>query len=226
MGKKIVLIAALLLLGVTTLSAETEKPTKHTGTAIGFGGGAGIMNAFAVKDSEVSWSPGVSYTGGIIYEKMFTPTIGIHSGVWFIAGYVNFSVAADGTGFGTSDAWTDIIFLEVPVDAVFSFGSGFFRFSILTGLSFTQLIHSEIVVNDAALDPNHYDFTLSMNYFQVALDFGFRFTFRVGRFTDIFIGIKGQLMVLPTMKEDTGDEDNFIYNAQATTGVMFRMSLL
>lgn len=185
------------------------------------------MHAFSVDESNVSWEPGLSINAGLIFEKMFTNRLGIHSGFWFMHGRINFTSPADGTGgFSTSDAYVDISTLVIPADLIVSFNAGFFSFNLLTGLSFEQIIQSRMKVNDWPADPKDNDFLLEMNYFQIGLDIGFNLKFRVGRFTDLFLGAKGQMMLLPIMKDDNGgDNDNFSYNVQAFAGVMFRMSL-
>jgi len=221
MTGKLSALTLILFLALPAVWGAEKKTSATDGIAVGLGGGAGLFHAYAVNNSELTWDPGLSINFGLIFEKMFTNRLGLHSGLWFQHGKVWFK--SPDAGFLVDKAYVEMSILQIPIDCIIAFNAGFFTFDILAGLSLSQVIESNMKIKEPAA--TNIDFLHAMNYFQLALDLGFNLKFRVGRFTDLFIGVKSHAYLLPTMQDERGDKDNFSYDLQASAGIMFHMSI-
>jgi hypothetical protein len=198
-------------------AARSESPN----VSIGFGGGYGLFSSLNIRGSD-DWKTGQGYQGSFIAEKMLSPRLGLHSGICFTSAEYRFS---EEDSSSVQDAKIEIQSLSMPLDLITAFSGRRVSLEILTGFNFIYTLsarmHDEANTVNTETDVLNY-----MNYFNVALEMGLRLRFRLGRYTDMFMGITGDINLLNTTR-NTGDGNDYslLWSARAETGFLFRTNL-
>jgi hypothetical protein len=161
---------------------------------------------------------GILYGGGFIFEKMFSNRLGIHSGMQYQEVRL---------GFFNDDDEEDLFMRSyaVPLYLITSFNGTMFSLNLLTGFTFSHLVEVKFLKNPDTGDPE-INLLQYMTQNQAALSAGLNLKFRIGRFTDFFIGSVGDFHITK-MLNDRADSDNrnHFYNIRGITGVLFRTNL-
>jgi len=197
-------------------TAYSQKEDAHN-ISFGLAGSFGIFSAFSTSD-DFTWKADYGWQAGFIVEKMFSSHFGIHSGFWYTDARIGFDSNSD--GFVTSDAYTQIKSISMPLDVISSFNVSFFSVNFLSGLTFAHILKSEMHYNDAGVKKS-VDVLYDMNYFQLGINLGLTFKFRVGKFTDLFFGEIFDLYLLDTVKDSNNGKSN-MYDMRTVAGFLLR----
>jgi hypothetical protein len=113
----------------------------------------------------------------------------------------------------------------MPMDLITAFNGRRVSLEILTGFNFIYTLFARM--HDEANTVNSEPDVLNyMNYFNVALEMGLRLRFRLGQFTDMFLGVTGDINLMNTTRNNSGSNDfALLWNARAETGFLFRTNL-
>ena len=207
-----------LLLSLTfPLSLHAEEKHPGPNTSIGFAGSYGINSAYTVRGDD-DWSLDNGWHGGLVFEKMFSNRIGMHSGFWYSD--ARYSFGKDVTD--TSGGYTHIKSLSLPLDLILAFNGSMVSFNILTGINLLHIIDAKMYFDDGS---DSADVLGDLNYFNMAFELGFQLKFRAGRFSDIFIGVTGDINMLNTVRNSHDNDYFLLWNSRVTAGFLFRTDL-
>jgi hypothetical protein len=217
MKKSIILVILCLSLVLpAALLAGEAKPDPNV--SYGFGVTGGYSSIWQRIGGENDWDWGYCAGGGFVVEKMFTNTLGIHGGVWYLYSNVNMDVDVK--------AWAVMHAISFPLYLIVSANKGIFSFNFLTGLDVTVIADCTIETDSNDVPNKTASVLKYLSPAQFGLALGFNFKFRVAKYVDYYFGFIGDFYVSSLEQRHEGyDSYAHIYDARLITGVMFRTNL-
>ncbi len=216
-NKYIILFLMIFILrsDILVFSEENRAPN----VSIGLAGSFGIYDIYARKGSN-NWKRSIGYGSGFIFEKMFNNRFGLHSGLWATESFVFYIENDTGTEFKIKNRA-----VSLPLLLITSFNVSFLSINFLAGPTFSYLFYSKIVENNMNISGEAYLIKF-IKYDQAAISGGINIKFRIGRFTDLFVGGTADFSIT-NLLNNNGSDNNFdhYYNYKGIFGIMFRTNL-
>ncbi len=216
----ILVFFCILILAVPGLPAVQESG-EAPDASFGLGGSFGYFD-IRTDGGGGDWEPGMVYGGGFVFEKMFTNRLGIHSGMHY-----------QEARFGFTDSNSDNNFEQnihmrsyaVPLYLITSANGRKVSLNLLTGLTFSHILKATFL-EDTGENIPEMSVLQYLEYNQVALSAGLNLKFRIGRFTDFFIGGIGDFHISKFVAEKgDSDKEDHVYMIRGITGILFRTNL-
>ncbi|MFH0974482.1 MAG: outer membrane beta-barrel protein [Spirochaetota bacterium] len=208
------LITALLYTPSNSCALESETDTPKV--RIGAGGLFGYYDVNAVGEEHMNWGHGFGYGGGLVYERMFTGTFGLHSGIWFSHFNLEAKFSEEKTDSPTDHKIKSNIF-TVPFYLITSFGSGAVILNLLTGINLSYIAESYMKETNNQSSEN---IQKHLGYCQVGAGGGIEILFRITKFTRFFISCVGEYHFTNLISDSEEDAQYHLYNATARAGFM------
>jgi len=225
---KALLISIVIILSAPTLlPGAVEMPAPNV--SMGLSGTLGRYDIYSQNNSSSSkmkWDTGPGYGGGLIFEKMFSNRFGVLSGLH----YIDFRLSAseiDSTTGGKARYELRSRGLGMPLYLETSFSSPSVTLSFLAGFSFFHLFDSKITVDSGGATTRG-NILIYINENQAALSGGIMIKFRVGAFTDLFVGGIAEYSLMNFFSDNArggDDEVNYLYNYRGIMGIMVRTNI-
>jgi hypothetical protein len=208
------LIAVLLIpQNVYALEGESDTPKVR----IGAGGLFGYYNVNSVGEEEhMKWDSGYGYGGGLVLERMFTDTFGLHSGIWFSHFNLKAKFSEEKTDPSTDHNIKSNIF-TVPFYLITSFGSGIIILNLLTGINLSYIAESYMKESSSQSNEN---IQKHLGYCQVGAGAGIEILFRITKFTRFFVSCVGEYHFTNLISDSEDDAQYHLYSATARAGFM------
>ncbi len=224
MNRITVILLAIVFLFCTGTVMAADKVTKSIVENSAFGVIAnGHYSSAHVSKGEDSFEYDLGYGAGFVFERMFNNTLGIHSNITF--NIMNLKMRmTDSSGF---KAGYDVInyTINFPLLMNISLNTQSFSFSFLIGPTFLYFITSEMTKTDSTVTTTGgSDILRYMQYFQVGAAAGMQLKFRVGMFTDFFVGGVTEYYFTKLIKDKPDSFEN-MYSFRTFAGFMFRTNV-
>ncbi len=219
------LIITFLMLSVSLYASDINKDAPvNRNFSFGFTGTAGLSELFS-RDSDVETdNPGLTAGGGLVFEKMFTNNLGLHSGI--IYRYIENDITAGDTLNPFEASWS-FHTLTIPFLMIISANMENYSFNLLAGFSYINIFDSTIKNQSSLVYDMDSQKALSViNPHQAAITAGINMKLQLTKFSDAFIGIIGDFHPTSLFRSDHKDnEDLHIYGGRIMTGIMFRTDI-
>lgn len=225
MKKTILQLAFSLLLILLPISIYAQDDTAdNNGLSFGIAGTLGMVNVWT-RSGQDTWGKGVLSGGGFIMEKMFGDHVGLFSALLFERNIHNleFTDPLNPT-FKMHADWVHWR-MTIPACLLTSVNAGFFSLQFLTGINLSYMMTSKLSPDNSKVPDR--DVVKFLNYYGVGLTGGINTLYRVGTYTDLFLGFIGELTLTNLSNPERGDDkakDN-MWDAKIIAGIMFRTSL-
>ncbi len=211
---KIIVIALFTCVVITpSYSAVQNSALQHI--SVGMAGNFGYCNAINRKGDN-DYSQDICYGGGIVIEKMFSNNFGIHTGVWFNTGSIEYNISM--TTVEQKAEWT-FMSISMPVYLIASINASFFSLNVLFGMDVEHIFHSKM--KSKSSEQGDVDILKYINYNQIGPGGGIQFKFRVSKYSDLVIGAFASLRATEISSQDDNNKAN-LYNYRATAGFLYR----
>ena len=192
--------------------------------SFGFTGTVGLSDLFS-RDSDVKTdNQGITAGGGLVFEKMFTNHLGLHSGI--IYRYIEYDITAGDTLNPFEASWS-FHTMTIPFLMIVSANMENFSFNLLAGFSYINIFDSTIKNRSSLVYDMESQKALSItNPHQAAATAGINMKLRLTKFSDAFVGIIGDFHPTSLFRSDHGKNEYLhIYGGRVMTGIMFRTDL-
>ncbi|MBP7736641.1 MAG: hypothetical protein KA369_11760 [Spirochaetes bacterium] len=228
------LVVSLLLLGLALPVRGDDGAESPPNASFGFAGSYGWYRNWERKggDMIMKYDFTTGYGGGLVFEKMFNNTLGIHSGLWFNNIELIYRLKTPITSANIDlmslyytklniKGWT----ISLPLSLVTSLNASIFSFQIHTGIKYTHIVTSEMTHNNPVLKiyKKKMDMLSLINQSQFGITVGLFFRFRTAPFVDLFFGAEGELYVTELLRTNSNLAHLFGLTGQA--GMMFRTNI-
>lgn len=219
---KFYLTGIILLLGVTLFASDlNDNNTQSRNISFGLTGTAGF-NGFLSRGIDLDNNYiGFSAGGGLVFEKMFSNRLGLHSGL--VYRYMENDLMSEDPIEPLDLNWS-FHTLTIPFLMILAASTDSFSFNLLAGFSYINIFDSSI--RNRSFSPGNLESQNALsviNPHQVAVTAGINFKFKVSKFSDFFVGIIGDFNPTNLFRADHGENEYLhIYGARIMTGFMFR----
>lgn len=164
------------------------------------------------------------YGGGLVLERMYNDNIGIHSGVWFFQTVMDISMEDSSSSTDITGKATMRV-VQLPINIVLGVNSSSVSFCLLFGGTIAHITSAKMQFEDSATGDNIEANTLRyVNYLQAGPSGGVLFKFRIGTYTEFYIGAMGEYYLTKFLKSDSDSYLN-IYSVRGVAGLLFRTTL-
>ena len=211
-----------LILGISLYASDTKQNSGiNSNFSFGFTGTGGLSELFPRSCDVETDKPGFTAGGGLVFEKMFSNLMGLHSGI--IYRYIENDITVDDSTNPLEATWS-FHTVTIPFLMILSANTENFSFNLLAGVSYINIIDSTIKNRSTLVYDMESQKGLSfINPHQAAATAGINLKFRITKFSDFFIGIIGDFHPTNIFRSDHGnDEYLHIYGGRVMTGIMFR----
>jgi hypothetical protein len=212
-----------MMLSISLYASDTNSNTGRN-YSFGFTGTAGLSDMLP-RDSDVETdNPGITAGGGLVFEKMFTNHLGLHSGL--VYRYIENNIFVDDIVNPLEAEWT-FHTLTIPFLMILSANMDSFSINLLAGFSYINIFDSTIKNQSSIVYDMDEQKALSViNPHQAAATAGINLKLKLTRFSDGFFGVIGDFHPTSLFRSDHGNNEYLhIYGGRIMTGVMFRTDL-
>lgn len=220
-----IITAIILMPGVSLFASDlNDNHNQSRNISFGFTGTAGLTGLLSNSSDIENDKPGFTAGGGLVFEKMFTNRLGLHSGITYR--YIKDYIAVENVPDPDELAWS-FHTLTIPFLMILSANAKNSSFNLLAGISYINILDSTIKKRSSFVSDMESQKALSfINPHQVAATVGFNLKFKVTRFSDFFAGIIIDFHPTNLFRTDHGhDEYLFMYGGRIMTGFMFKTDL-
>jgi len=200
-------LAALLWPCTLSLAAE-DKGAAAPRVSFGLGGTYGLYDIYdpagGAGDIEKSYFTG----GGFIFETMFTPHLGLHSGLWYLKSMFDYGHGMEASGNAIALPLYGMVSARNPRAAV----------EFMAGLKFSYYFNVDFTDKNAGATT---DVTNYINYEQVSLDAGVTLKITIVDFVDVFVSVVGEF-ALTSFSSHVEKGLDRLYGGSIQSGVLFR----
>lgn len=177
------------------------------------------------KRGNGKWDPGFGVGGGIIFENMFNPIFGIHSGIWF--SYIEMDFTMEDSGDESSTETTEeqekgVVksnFLTMPFYLLTSADFNFICISLLTGFNFSYITESFLSMKDEAGINRSTSILQYVGHYQIGAGGGLEIKIRITRFTRLFITGTGEYYFTELIDADPVMSD-YLFDFRVRAGML------
>ena len=221
-------IASLIIILASPLTAGAAEESTAPNVSMGIMGTGGIGDVYTQSSGKhMNWERGPMYGGGFLFEKMFSNSFGVQSGLFYAENLLSFTETDYSSGTGekvTYDLKSRGI--GMPLYLVTSFNSTSVSLNLLAGFSLFHVLDSKLTFSGAGKSGTR-DILIYVNENQVALSGGIMFKFRAWRFADLFIGGIADFNVLNLLSDNARDDEtiNYPYAFRGVAGIMLRTNI-
>ena len=211
----------LFLTVITTSAISINAAENHEdGPNISYGLSANFGISTAVQSKGTNqYKPGISYGCDFIFEKMFSNTLGLHSGISFA------QLSSSYLQRGLPDTWIEVITrsLSLPVYMITSINKNFFSFNLLCGFYVSYLFEAEMINPGSIPGGGSADILKYLNHYQFGTGVGINFKFRINHFFDLFFGLSTEFSFIDLIAEKGNDKTyDHLINGKFNIGFLFR----
>jgi hypothetical protein len=219
------LTITFLILSISLYASDIDKNSDAgRNFSFGFTGTAGLSDLLPGDSDVETDNPGFTAGGGLVFEKMFTNHLGLHSGI--VYRYIENKIYVDDTVNPLEAEW-NFHTLTVPFLMILSANMENFSINLLAGFSYINIFDSTI--KNRSLLPMDKDSQKALSFInphQAAATAGINLKLKLTRFSDAFVGVIGDFHPTNLFRSDHGNKEHLhIYGGRIMTGVMFRTDL-
>ncbi len=219
-GKSLIIIAVAIFLfqfHFPDLLKAEETPRIN----MGIGGLFGVYDVHHYGDGGMDWEPGLGYGGGLVFERMFSNTFGLHSGLWFYHFTLKLNFAENDSGSDEKIKHTvKSNMLNLPVFLVTSLDSSAVTFNLLAGLSFSYIAQSYMKPSDENANNSSSNIKKFLGYGQIGAGAGIEFLFKITKFTRLFISFVGEYYFVNLVSDTEEGSVDHLYDVNVRAGIM------
>lgn len=222
---KFYLTAIILMLGVTLSASDlNNNQNRSRNISFGFTGTAGLNGLFSRGSDVETENPGLTAGGGLVFEKMFTNRLGLHSGI--VYRYIENDFKAGTTMIPLEAEWF-FHTMTIPFLMIISANRENYSFNLLAGFSYINIFDSTIKNRSPLVyDMESQNALSAINPHQAAVTAGINLKLKVTKFSDFFFGVIGDFHPTSLFRSDHGNNEYLhIYGVRIMTGYMFRTDL-
>jgi len=221
-------VLSLFIIFTSFTAYAQDDPVVDNGLSFGIAASFGMINVWT-RSGDDYWDKGVLTGTAFIMEKMFSDHVGIYSALMLERGFHKLSFIDPTTAASATPSRMKVEYVHwkmtIPACLLTSVNIGFFSLQFLAGPNLSHILVSELKPDNKSIHAR--DIVKLINYYGIGISGGINTRYRVGTYTDLFLGFLGDFTMTNMSNKSRGDgktKDN-MWDAKMITGVMLRASI-